>query len=153
VIQRHIHGKRAVRSLRSSSLASALALSAAAWLVGCAVHPRIGAGREYPGEKERGASANIQVARHVTELAFTNTSARPLPPGAIWANSAYSREFPGLAVGESITLSLSEFKDRFGEPFRAGGFFATERPSALVRIQIETGSDLIGLTVIGGTLE
>lgn len=151
--QSHLLATRIALPPRAARRLAALALGVAAGLAGCAVHPKIDARPEYPAGKEFGASADIQVVRQGVSIIFTNTTARPLPPGAIWANSAYSRDFPGLAVGESISLNLGEFTNRFGEPFRPGGFFATERPQALVRIQIETDYELIGLTVIGGTLE
>lgn len=117
-------------------------------LTGCHHSARIAADRQYPTAKDHGVGADIQVTRDVTTISFTNTTAQNLPEGAIWANSAFSRDFPGLGVGESITLNLAEFHNRNGEAFRAGGFFSTERPDVLVRVQIEGENELIGLTVI-----
>ena len=37
------------------------------------------------------------------------------------------------------------------EPFRGGGFFATETPDALVSAQLQINGEMIGLIVIGGT--
>lgn len=120
---------------------------------GCHPEAKIDALEKFPQAKDRGASADIQVTRDVTTISFTNTTAQDLPEGVVWVNSAFSREFPGLGVGESITLSLGEFRNRYGETFRAGGFFSTERPDVLVRVQVETVDELVGLTVISNPVE
>ena len=62
-------------------------------------------------------------------------------------------DIEGLAVGETLELDLREFKDQFGSAFRAGGFFASERPQRLVLLQIETkgeGAGLMTMTVVKG---
>ncbi|MGE3108714.1 MAG: hypothetical protein AB7G11_05985 [Phycisphaerales bacterium] len=108
----------------------------------------IPAGPEFPAIPQSG-SIDVQVFRDDTIIRMTNTTARTLPPGRIWANRWYARDFPGLDVGESLTLDLSEFKDRYDDSFRAGGFFATDRPSRLVQVQLEINGQLIGLVVVG----
>ncbi len=102
----------------------------------------------YPARAQSG-SIDIQVVRDDTQISMTNTTARVLPSGRVWANRWFSREFPGLGVGESITMSLSEFKDEYGDTFRAGGFFATDKPAKLVQVQLETADQLVGLVVVG----
>jgi hypothetical protein len=92
---------------------------------------------------------DIQVFRHGTIIRFTNTTARSFPAGRMWLNQWYSREIPPLGVGEKMQLSLREFKDQYGESFRAGGFFATRRPAKLVLAQLDVDDELVGLVVIG----
>ena len=53
-----------------------------------------------------------------------------------------------LSARHLATSDLAAFRNQFNEKFRAGGFFATERPDSLVRVQIETPESLIGLTVV-----
>lgn len=101
----------------------------------------------YPAKASSG-SIDVQVVRDETVVRMTNTTARDLASGRLWANRWFSREFPGLKVGESITMSLSEFKDQYGDRYRAGGFFATDRPMKLVQMELETGEQLIGLIVV-----
>jgi len=58
-------------------------------------------------------------------------------------------------VGEHLIFKLTEFTDEFGEPFRAGGFFATETPDMLALAEIETaradgqGTMILALVVVG----
>ncbi|MGX7835935.1 hypothetical protein ACWKSR_12365, partial [Campylobacter fetus subsp. venerealis] len=82
-----------------------------------------------------------------TEIVLTNTTGAALPRGRLWLNNWYSREFEGLAVGETATLRLSGFRDEFGGEFRAGGFFATRAAEPVVAAQVEPedGSPLIAL--------
>lgn len=92
---------------------------------------------------------------------MTNTTAANLPAGLMWINGWYSRKFDGLGIGQSVTFGLDEFADRYGEAFKAGGFFATELPDRLVLAQIQPVAEsqnssepaglkqeLIGLVVI-----
>ncbi len=105
-------------------------------------------GADYPSALKQSRTLDVQVTRNETEISLTNTTAAPLPPGTMWINAWYAREFPGLAVGESLTLNLRDFKDRFGDQFRAGGFWATDRPDRLALAQLESGGELLGLIVV-----
>lgn len=80
----------------------------------------------------------MQVFRRSKTLEFTNTTASPLGPGTIWLNRRFSRPITRpIGVGQSVALPLTEFRDEFGEPFRAGGFWASDMPDALVLCQVE----------------
>lgn len=92
---------------------------------------------------------NIQVFRNVTDLELTNTTARSFGPSVLWINERFSYPIDGLAVGESLDLPLRNFIDEFGDPFRAGGFFATRDPDPLVLAQLESEGVLFGL-LLGG---
>jgi hypothetical protein len=67
----------------------------------------------------------------------------------MWVNQWFSRPFPGLAVGQTIEIPLAEFKDKYGETFRAGGFFAVNRPTRVVLAQLELENEMLGLVVVG----
>jgi hypothetical protein len=92
--------------------------------------------------------ADVQAFREDTRLVMTNTTAEEFRPGLLWVNAYFSREIDGLAIGETLRLDLREFRNEYGEAFRAGGFFATRRPDAVVLVEIQQGDDLIGLTTI-----
>lgn len=109
-------------------------------------------GPTYPGTQQTRV-LDVQVFRDETQIRFTNTSARTFGPCRMWLNQWYSRELDGLAAAETVTLNLGEFRDRYGAPFRAGGFFATERPDRLVLAQIEENNEIVGLVVVGGAIE
>jgi hypothetical protein len=121
-------------------------------LAGCVRSLEITEGPIYPELATANATLDVQVARDVTELAFTNTTAATLGPGRLWVNRWYSRECPAVPVGQSIRLDLYEFKDRYGTPFRGGGFFASERPDRVVLVELEPTSSkaLQGLVVVKG---
>ena len=119
-------------------------------LTACAGPPRIVDGPVYPASLPHGATLDIQVIRRGTKIDVTNTSAREFPQATLWLNQRYARTIPGLAVGETTTLHLGGFLDEFSQKFRAGGFFATEKPDRLALAELEAGGEIVGLIVIGG---
>lgn len=106
--------------------------------------------RVYPETLLKGETLDIQVVRGETTLTLTNTTARVFGPSTLWLNAYYSRPLEGLAVGQSLTIPLAEFRNEFGEPFRGGGFFATKRPERMVLAQLEHDGSLHALVVIRG---
>jgi hypothetical protein len=112
---------------------------------------------EYPAELRQTTVLNIQVVRDDTDITMTNTTARAVGKARLWVNKWFSREIEGLAVGETVTLNLYDFRDPYGTQFRAGGFFATERPDRLVLAQLEPlevePRELLGLVVVGRSEE
>ncbi|MBL0871033.1 MAG: hypothetical protein IBJ18_10705 [Phycisphaerales bacterium] len=121
----------------------------AALMTGCTEPQRLD-GERYPMKVAQGKTVDVQVLRDETEITIANATANALPKGRLWLNAWYSRPFDGLAPGQSVTLDLNDFKDRFNDGFKAGGFFAIERPQALKQAQLMTESgELIGLVVIG----
>ncbi len=122
-------------------------------IAGCSSAPgEIADGPQYPAVAQSRV-LDVQVFRDETLLTLTNSSARSFGPCRVWVNRWFSRDLDGLAAAETITLDLSDFKDRYGTPFRAGGFFATERPDRVVLVQIEESGEMVGLAVVGGAIE
>lgn len=112
-----------------------------------------GDGVAYPEGTKVREVLDIQAFRDGTTLTLTNTTPRAFGAATLWANMRFGRDIDGLAVGETLELDLREFKDQFGSKFRAGGFFASERPQRLVLLQIETkgeGAGLMSMTVVRG---
>ena len=109
-------------------------------------------GRVYPKEVQRGTTLDIQVIRRGAKIELTNTTARAFGKSILWLNGRFSREIDGLAIGQSLTIPLKEFKDEFGESFKGGGFFAAEKPEmlALAEIQPAEGNEMLGLIVVRG---
>ncbi len=131
----------------SLSLCGAVVLGAP----GCRSTPSdIAEGPSYPEERGQSRVVDIQVTRDDTHITFTNTTAQAIPPCRMWLNRWYMLDFQGLGVGETVTLDLRDFRDRYGDRFRGGGFFATEFPDKLVLAQLEIGPELVGLVVIAG---
>ncbi len=89
----------------------------------------------------------MQVFRDGPILTMTNTSPATLGPGLLWINAAYSIEIDPIPSGERVTIDLRECLNEFGQPFRGGGFFATERPDDVVLAEIETDEGMLGLKV------
>ncbi len=148
---------------RPRRLTSAAALAFAGPLLvlasfgaGCAHEVRPELGFDYPQSLGQARTLDVQVVRDPeTHIAFTNTTASPIGPGRVWLNQAYSQPLDRVAVGQTRTLDLREFRNQFGESFRAGGFFATRTPKDVVLVQVhERGRDeLLGFVVVRGQAE
>jgi len=104
----------------------------------CSSLPPVDYARPYPRELPAGQTVDVQVFRRSKTLDFTNTTATPLGPGTVWLNRRFSRPLPQpIGVGQTVSLPLREFRDEFGDPFREGGFWASDMPDALVLCQVE----------------
>ncbi|MFG0292224.1 MAG: hypothetical protein ACF8MJ_03615 [Phycisphaerales bacterium JB050] len=109
--------------------------------------------RSYPAQKVQAEVLDIQLIRDGAEISLTNTSARAFGETTLWLNQEFSYVIDGIAVGQTVRLDLSEFRNHHGAYFRAGGFFATERPKNVVLAQLELGEDaqsLLGIVVVNG---
>jgi len=133
----------AFHCLRGSILVAVVCLLAA-----CHGSQPIHEGPVYPTDRVQSSVMDIQVFRDETVIHFTNTTARAFPACRMWINKWFSKDIPALGVGQTMSLSLHDFKDQFGEPFRAGGFFASDRPARLVLAQLELEGELLGLIVV-----
>lgn len=119
-----------------------------AGLGGCATGPdESRAGPAYPAMDQE-QTLDIQVVRDETVITLTNTTVMPFKDARLWLNRWYSHPVDRFDVGQTLELSLWEFYDEFGEPFEAGGFFATRRPDRLVLAQLEADGELYGLVVV-----
>jgi hypothetical protein len=132
---------------------------ALAILAGCASGPTaVEYARPYPKDTPREQPLDIQVFRSTRAIELTNTTAHAFGPSTLWLNTRYSRPIEGLAVGQTLRMPLSEFRDRFSDAFRGGGFFAAYKPERLVVAELETaprGQEpvLYRLIVVGGAAE
>lgn len=143
-------GHDILRCVRRRAITVAF-LAAAAAAAGCAsrADPTLasGGGVEYP-ERPQATTLNIQVVRDGTVIRLTNTTARAFGPSRLWINRWYSRPIDKFDVGQTLELSLWDFRDQYGEPFEAGGFFAVRKPYRLSQAQLDTGDELLGLIVV-----
>jgi hypothetical protein len=148
--------------LRTALIAGCLGAGLVAFLslAGCDSAPKrdYAAAREFPSELKRSVVLDVQVVRDVTQISSTNTSARAFAePTTMWINRRFSRPIGAWGVGETLTIDLEQFRDNFGEQFRAGGFFSANRPDDVVLVELETGEgdgqELVGLVVVKGKAE
>ncbi len=97
---------------------------------------------------------DIQVVRDGTHIRLSNTTATPFGASRLWLNRRFSLAIGSWAIGQTLDLPLSDFRDEFGERFRAGGFFAAEAPDTIVQAQLQTplepapSAALLGLIVV-----
>ena len=110
----------------------------AASLGGCAKDPSFTQLRSYPSQLNRLEPGNIQLYRADTKVTLTNTTDHNFGPSTIWLNQWFAHDIEGLGIGQTLTLTLSTFKDEYGDAFRGGGFFATHAPDQIVLAEMET---------------
>ncbi|MFO0859331.1 MAG: hypothetical protein U0570_02155 [Phycisphaerales bacterium] len=131
-----------------------LAASTLLLLGGCTSIPPVDYARPYPKELPAGQTVDVQVFRKAKTLEFTNTTASPLGPGTIWLNRRFGMPIKTpIGVGQSVAIPLTNFRDEFGDPFREGGFWASDLPDALVLCQVEQAGEgekpvIIGLVTV-----
>ena len=107
----------------------------------------------YPLNTQQARSIDVQVVRDDAVLTISNTTAAVLPAGRLWVNQAFSRPVDELPIGETVSFDLYEFRNRFDEPFRAGGFFATQNPLNIYMVQWQTEQEILGLLTVEGDAE
>jgi len=110
--------------------------------------------RDYPALRQS-STADIQVFLRDHTVDLTNTTARTFGPSTIWLNKWFSKPIDGLKPGETLSLTLEDFRDRYSDYYKPGGFFATKEPTELVIAQIETTNgtgetEIVGLVVVQG---
>jgi hypothetical protein len=127
-----------------------LFIACVALVPGCRGVRPITEGPGYPAAMPLGDTLDIQLARDGTEVELTNTTPRAFGESTIWLNRWYGRRIGGLAPGQTLRLGLRDFKDMYGESFRAGGFFAIQRADRVAVAELDTGGGrLLPLVVVG----
>jgi hypothetical protein len=132
-----------------------VALAALLAAGGCASAHRVlidDPARAYPTGNALQAAVDVHVLRNNTRITFTNTTPDTLGPGTLWLNKEFSAPFEAMPPGQTRTMSLKDFTNRFGQTFRAGGFFATRTPAKLVSAELQPeGSDtMVPLLIVRG---
>jgi hypothetical protein len=127
---------------------------------GCATPPPtpVDYARPFPGGLPQRETLDIHAFQRATALEFTNTTARAYGPSTVWVNRWYCAPIESIAVGETISIPLKQFRDAESFAFRGGGFFASREPDTITQAQLEIvrpdgTSELLGLIVIGAREE
>jgi hypothetical protein len=104
----------------------------------------------YPQEAHSTSTVDMQVFRRDTIIEIINSTPRSYSDFDLWINQRYVQHVDSLTAGQSITLSLWDFYDEYGDRFNAGGFFRayTPTPVRLVQIHPAQGQPMIGLVTI-----
>lgn len=106
--------------------------------------------RAYPRNLHTTQTVDMQVFRRDTDIEIVNTTATSYADFDLWINRRYVRHVDALPAGKTITLSLWDFHDEFGDRFNAGGFFREYEPTPVRLVQIQPTADqpLVGLISI-----
>lgn len=137
------------RTLLTALLAAPLVLTGCETVDEIAGPDTLAPGPVYPQGQGQAGLLDIQVFREETVLLLTNTTSRSFAGGGrFWVNAQFSMPFERFDIGETKRVDLRNFVNEFGERFRAGGFFATERPDDVVLVQIEHDGRIDGLIVV-----
>jgi hypothetical protein len=106
--------------------------------------------KPYPEQLHTTDTVDMQVFRNDTNIEIINSTASSYSDFDMWINQRYVAHVESLPAGQSITLSLWDFRDVYGNKFNAGGFFRTieATPLRMVEIQQRPDQKLIGLVTI-----
>jgi hypothetical protein len=106
--------------------------------------------RPYPDQLGQSEIIQAQVFRKGPNVTIVNASPQGFKDADLWLNRRYMYHLDSLKPGQTITLSLTEFFDAWGETPIAGGFFRTEEPtpSVLMQIQADQESPMVGMVTI-----
>lgn len=95
----------------------------------------------YPTHLDQGEVVDVQVFREGGDLIIVNATPQSFRDADIWVNRRYLWHLDSLEPGETRRVWFGEFFDQWGETPVAGGFFRTERPTPVVLLQIQIGSE------------
>ena len=106
--------------------------------------------RPYPENLHTTDTVDMQVFRNETKIEVVNSTARSYQHFDMWINQRYVAHVESLPAGETVTLSLWDFHDVYGNSFNAGGFFRTVEATPLRMVEIQPGPDqrMVGLVTI-----
>ena len=104
----------------------------------------------YPEHLHATSSTNIQAFRDGQWILIVNATATSYYEPKIWINQQYVSSIPELLAGETIVLSLWDFRNQLGESFNAGGLLRTSIPTPvrMAEIQINDQEPLVGMISI-----
>ena len=104
----------------------------------------------YPAKLHTTSVADMQVFREDTDLTIVNSTAHSYGDFDLWVNQQFVQHVKALEAGDTVTLSLWDFHDEYGNAFNAGGFFRAYEPALvrLVEIQPKPNQKMIGLVTI-----
>ena len=95
----------------------------------------------YPFERHSLQVVDVHVFRDGSQVVIAIGSDTHLESPRIWINQRYMFDSSDIKIGGTIVLDLGLFRDKFGESFSAGGFFAFREPEPLRLVQLETSLD------------
>ena len=120
-----------------------------ATLSGCAATtPTERIARRYPIGAPHAPTLPIQFVIEARRVEFTNSTGAVFGPSVRWLNQWYSVAIDGMAIGETVSIPISQFVDEHGLQMRGGGFFATEAPERIVLAELQTPDGLRGMPVV-----
>lgn len=133
--------------MRNRHLPTMMILFALSLVSGCASDPLV-PGPSYPESLSRRGTLDIQVVVEGRQVTLTNTTASSLPAGRLWLNAWYSASTSTVAVGDTLTIPITDFRDEHGQIMRGGGFFASEPPEQVFLAQWQAPDGLYGMVVV-----
>jgi hypothetical protein len=109
----------------------------------------------YPEHLHATSSTNIQAFRDGQWILIVNATATSYHEPKIWINQQYVSSIPELLAGQTIVLSLWDFRNQLGEVLNVGGILRTSTPTPIrmTEIQINDQEPMIGMIsiAVGGT--
>ncbi|MBA4038966.1 MAG: hypothetical protein C0468_01320 [Planctomyces sp.] len=134
--------------MRTAHMVVLICLAGAWASPGCAPNTTIGAGVAYPAQLGQARTLDIQAFSDGVRLTMTNTTGGTIRDARVWVNAYYQLAIEPWAPGQTVVLSLDEFRDEYDAPYRAGGFFAGRNPDKVYQVQIEHADRLDGVVLV-----
>ncbi len=106
--------------------------------------------RPYPRDSHTTQVADMQVFRDGAKLKIVNSTAKSYRDFDLWINQRFVHHVDSLLAGETLELSLWDFRDEYGDTFNAGGFFRSIPPTPVRLVEIQPAPDqkTLGLITI-----
>ena len=134
------------------SLALIAIATAAMTLGGCTAplyDPAL-ATRAYPELLSQSEVIQIQAVPKETVLQIINGTVTDYREVDIWVNRRYMKHITEILAGQTIEVTITDFRDVWGQCPQPGGFWRTRPPTPLVLVQIQRDETqpLLGLVAV-----
>jgi hypothetical protein len=109
----------------------------------------------YPQELHTAETIDMQVFRDGESIEIVNATPRSFQDINVWINQRFTQPVDDLPAGGRVRLSIWDFWDLRGERMIGGGFFATDDPTPVILVEIQTSDTepLLGLITIPSRAE
>ncbi len=106
--------------------------------------------RAYPELLLQAEVIQMQAVPKETVLQIINGTATDYREVDVWVNRRYMKHITEILAGQTIEVTITDFRDVWGQCPQPGGFWRTRAPTPLVLVQIQRDetTPLLGLVAV-----